>query len=491
MPSMTHAGFIPPREPSPPDPGRGGGRRQRRKGRKKQAGSLAAIVIFLVAALAAGALIAIWMFVSPYQDTFAPGIYVMGHDLGGLKPAEAERLVLGLTEEPVASWKAELRWQDRLYILTASDIALSVDLPATLDELWLIGRESGLMSRFLALIHSASHPTDADPVIVWDEEPVEAMLSAIQADIERPAVEAEALYTPGEAQPFRYTDEQEGYRLNVKPLREAVLSAAEALIPYEAAIEPEVIRPRMTRSVLEDSTQLRARLRFDYGTDAEAHNAALGLSGLDGVQIGPGEEWRFNEAVGARTEDEGYQFAPESAYGPSSSGIGGGVCRASTSLYQLALMAGVTVKERHAAVYPTDYAPAGQEAAVSDRGLDLVLKNDSKTPLWLRVRLWEADGHTIAELQMIGEALSGHFALTSEVETLPAPTDPIYIRDREGRYATYTDQRIAVGEALPGFRSTVLRIALNDEGEEQSREVISEDVYEAIPARVYIGVKDR
>ena len=41
----------------------------------------------------------------------------------------------------------------------------------------------------------------------------------------------------------------------------------------------------------------------------------------------------------------------------------------------------------------------------------------------------------------------GRFALDSEMETIDAPDEPVYVRDSEGRYATYTDERIRRGRS--------------------------------------------
>ena len=78
-------------------------------------------------------------------------------------------------------------------------------------------------------------------------------------------------------------------------------------------------------------------------------------------------------------------------------------------------------------------------------------------------------------------------SLVSEVETIDAPADPVYVRDSEGRYATYTDERIPVGEAMPGYCAAV---KLVDENGEPTR-VVSEDTYDARTQIVYVGVQQR
>ena len=65
------------------------------------------------------------------------------------------------------------------------------------------------------------------------------------------------------------------------------------------------------------------------------------------------------------------------------------------------------------------------------------------------------------------------------------------MRDSEGRYATYTDERVPVGEAQAGYAVTVERVTLDGDGGELARETVGEDCYEPVAATVYVGVTER
>ena len=133
----------------------------------------------------------------------------------------------------------------------------------------------------------------------------------------------------------------------------------------------------------------------------------------------------------------------------------------------------------------------GQEAAVSDQGLDLKIRNQTDTPVFLMARTYESDGKTFAELTLIGEALGVRYAIESLSEETGMIEEPVYVRDREGRYATYSDEHVPVSDALAGYEAAVYRVTLDQDGHETAREVISEDVYEAVPPMIYVGVTER
>jgi len=207
--------------------------------------------------------------------------------------------------------------------------------------------------------------------------------------------------------------------------------------------------------------------------------------------IEPGETLSFNEAVGARTQERGYLSAPEPAYGENVAGVGGGVCQVSTALYRAALLAGIEVPKRSAAVRPVDYCPMGQEAAVSDQGLDLALHNQTEFKLFVSTRVYQQEKQSYLEIMLIGEELGRRYALESSVQELEMIEEPVYVRDREGKYAKYTDERVPVSDALPGYTASVSRLTLDADGQEISREIISENVYEAAAPMIYVGVTER
>ena len=268
-------------------------------------------------------------------------------------------------------------------------------------------------------------------------------------------------------------------------LNERIAREEKQLERERLAGEAQAAQARKKPEPADEAGRLFARALS--GSAAAQENAALAAVQFQGAKIEPGESLSFNQTVGMRTEESGYTAAEEPAYGQNIVGVGGGICQVSTALYRLALLGGLEIAERSAAVYPVDYCEIGQEAAVSDQGLDLVLTNNTDSPLFLVVRVYaENDGQTM-EWQLIGKENESRFSLVSEVETIDAPEEPVYVRDSEGRYATYADERIPVSEARPGYRATV---SLVDENGETVR-VVSEDTYDAMAQIVYVGVQQR
>ena len=489
---MTQAGYTPPQQSAPPRANPPGKPKKPKKNKKRRKGigtaGVVSLVIFLIAVLIGSCALFLYAQTAPYNDTFLPGTTVSGYALGGLTAQEGAAALAMLTDDAVAGWRYTLTWNDRTYTLDSAAVSLSVDTAATLDPLWQIGRGGNMLTRYLAMLSLRGDGRAEKPVLTYDMDAVDAFLSEIKAEIDSGSVDATVTYVPGNSEPFRFTDEQSGRELETDSIRARIEAAILNLSPETEALEPKELQPSIYRVELENATMLRARVIMPLsGSAAAQQNAALAAAQFQNVRIEPGESLSFNQTVGLRTDESGYVQAEEPAYGQDISGVGGGVCQVSTALYQLALLGGLDVTERNAAVYPVSYCEAGQEAAVSDQGLDLVFANNTQTPLFLTARVYgTGDGQTM-EWQLIGAETDGRYTLESEIETIDAPTDPVYVRDSEGRYATYIDERIPVGEAMPGYHVTVRRI---NESTEQT-EVVSEDTYDAVAQIVYVGVQTR
>ena len=98
----------------------------------------------------------------------------------------------------------------------------------------------------------------------------------------------------------------------------------------------------------------------------------------------------------------------------------------------------------------------------------------------------------IAKVTMYGaDPGNRRYELVTELtEVLPPPAEPEYIRDRNGKYVTYTDQRKVISGAKEGYVYRSYRVTYTDNAETE-REYLYTDTYSAQPEKIYVGVKNR
>ena len=190
-------------------------------------------------------------------------------------------------------------------------------------------------------------------------------------------------------EPFLFQSEQYGVMLNVEEARSEILARAAEGKSGDYELTVELIRPAVTREDLQKQVKLLtvAQTSISKRSDEDRNNnIRVAFSKINGTKLNPGEEFSFNRIVGPRDYKNGFFDAKEYAYGDLVTGIGGGVCQASTTMYQAALMANLTITDRTAHSDPVDYTAKGLDATVyysRDRKIDLSLKTPSLAPSYI------------------------------------------------------------------------------------------------------------
>jgi vancomycin resistance protein YoaR len=163
-----------------------------------------------------------------------------------------------------------------------------------------------------------------------------------------------------------------------------------------------------------------SRYETIYGGDPNRiHNVQLVARLIDGKLIAPGATFSFNHATGARTANKGFLEAPVIINGELTTGLGGGVCQVSTTVFNAAYEAGlrITARTNHA-LYISHY-PQGRDATVDYPDVDLKFVND--TPHWILLRTFVGSYSLVVDLY--GPPI--HRRVVSQtrplVETGPAP----------------------------------------------------------------------
>ena len=205
-------------------------------------------------------------------------------------------------------------------------------------------------------------------------------------------------------------------------------------------------------------------------TPNQAHNAALAVRSINGRWLKPGEAFSFNKTVGSWSSDSGYKRAPVSYDGELVPAWGGGVCQTSTTLYNAALLAGLTVTERHRHRWHARYVAPGRDAAVAFSNIDLRFRNDHPWP----VRLVGEVRGDLLRFRVVGKQRPPErWAIRQRVESVAEPT-VITQQWREG-----LPVRRVRNPGKRGCRVVTYRLRLR-EGKEVATELLSDDSYPAM-----------
>ncbi len=158
--------------------------------------------------------------------------------------------------------------------------------------------------------------------------------------------------------------------------------------PWKDTYRVEVLKEKYDTPVLMASYQATISNPF---LD-EMHNVRLAADHLAGTVVQSGEVFSQNNTLGPYTEGRGFMYGGVFTGNRVEPGIGGGVCKIASLLYNLAVLSDLEIIERHPHFMTVPYVPPGQDATVNYGVLDLRFRNNTSGP----ILIWaEIQGNTI------------------------------------------------------------------------------------------------
>lgn len=123
---------------------------------------------------------------------------------------------------------------------------------------------------------------------------------------------------------------------------------------------------------------------FDSSVVGRSKNIELSAAAINNVILGVGDIFSYNEVVGPRTVERGYQKAMEIVNKELVEGIGGGICQTSSTLFNAVDQVGVEYIEWHHHSIHIGYVPIGRDATVSWGGPDFRFQNKKSVPMLIK-----------------------------------------------------------------------------------------------------------
>jgi vancomycin resistance protein YoaR len=219
---------------------------------------------------------------------------------------------------------------------------------------------------------------DLSMEVVIDENVFNKFIESIQSEYEKPPKDAE-IFVNKKGQ-VDIKDESVGCTIDLKEARDVILSSVKVLNKNISLPKQEVV-PAIIREVLNDDIpkkEIASYSTYYGGSDSgRKENIRLGASLINNILLKPEEEFEFFKYVGEPTAKNGFKPAGIFLNGRVATGIGGGLCQVSTTLYNAALLADLEITKRSPHGLPVYYVPLGLDATVAYGGYTLKFKNNT------------------------------------------------------------------------------------------------------------------
>jgi vancomycin resistance protein YoaR len=238
-------------------------------------------------------------------------------------------------------------------------------------------------------------------------------------------------------------------------------------------------------------TKKQSEFSTDYASSTiqRKENINLAFSKINGTVLNSGEEFSFNAVVGERTAENGFKEAKVILAGEYENGIGGGVCQASTTLYNAVIRAGLDVMEVNPHSMPASYVPLSLDAMVSWGYSDLKFVNNTDGPLFIKTL---TDGSKLTAT-IYGNTLKENQKAVPRAElikTLPHEGDKV-VADIEGKYADkimFKGEYVRETSPKEGYESRAY-IDFYENGILVNSKEIRHDIYKPKQGVVYEGAE--
>lgn len=301
-------------------------------------------------------------------------------------------------------------------------------------------------------------------------------------------VNAEIRFYPDRYPMFEIKRSSYGCRVDEDRIYEEAYYALSSGIK-RIGISVQPIPPDVTAESLSACTRLRSKFSTSYvgSTDERKHNIALALSRINGTVVNAGETFSFNERVGKRTASQGFLPAKIIMEGKYVEGVGGGVCQASTTIYNAVLLAGLKVREVHRHTLVPTYVEPSFDAMVNGSGCDFRFINDSKYPVFIKAYADSATA-TVEIYSTPQENSIVRKSLTLEMGERPADEEFID-ENREYTQGLAGGERVKVSGGAPRVKSEGYLVYTYADGRREEIKIRS-DEYAETTGKVAIAPTD-
>ncbi len=409
-------------------------------------------------------------------DKLGNDILIDGLDVSGMTVSEAREALIKHHEALLSDIDIKVRAGDREITRSAQELGFEYDTEAALMEA-------------ATMFPLSTHGSEITGNIELSHASAQVEAEEIAQYFENESTNATARYENGEmvfeeGEPSQTIDTDE------------LLSALEGLLDENGkfmatAIELSNISgeaDNVTVDALKGENVLIASYttyfnESPYNAENRVKNVKKAAELIDGTVLKAGESFDTNQVLGDRNSENGWSKAPGIRNGKYEMEYGGGVCQVSSTLYNAALIANLDITERHPHSWPMGYVPIGRDATISTDGPNLIFKNSTDGTITIGVIIDdEAESVTVRIFGTPPEGYKNVELMSQETEVIPHPEAEIITDEDMDPGEEIEDRKARDGRVVVTYR-----IFYDENGQEIEREVVTEDTYRPIAARIIRG----
>lgn len=426
------------------------------------------------------------------KEKFYENTKINGIDVSGMSIAEAENVVLTDMLNSKKEIEIELVAKDKSWILNGNDFEVSNKIQPVIAQVSKYGKDGNFFQNLSKAKKIKEEGKDFQVSYTNVLANMNEKIDEIINEVEQEAKSASLVFQPNENEVFKVDEGQNAILVNRDLLYQEIDNALKVNKKVKIEIPIIEIENQIDIESLKNSVVKRSEFSTSYvkSSASRKNNIRRALESFNGMIVEPGETVSFNETTGPRTEEAGYNNAHIIVGGVYVDGVGGGVCQASTTLYNALLLADIDVLSVNHHSLPASYVPLSFDAMVSGSYSDLVFQNNTDNPIYIKTYADESD----IKVEIYGQKFDDGVTIKRRAElvkVLPHNGDKV-VADNKGEYANkilYKGEYLRIKYPREGYESKGYLQYYKD-GQLVEEKEIRHDFYQAQDGVVMEGVED-
>lgn len=338
-----------------------------------------------------------------------------------------------------------INYNNESWTIKPEDIELSFHIEERVDEALNYTRSKSIWNNIKRKGKlNINKPYNIKIKATYNEVKLSKQLEKIYEKVNVEAVDATFYVEPsGE---IKRSESKEGRDVDISKLKDDIYNMINKKKIKDINLPVLTLYPKTSTKQVKSINSILGQFSTSFN-DSTSRGSNIHVAGesTSDVLLMPGETFSYNKKTGARNWVNGYQSAPIIVGGRVVNGEGGGVCQVSTTIYNAALLSGLTIDEVHNHSLPSRYAPRGRDATVSYGYTDLKFTNPYTHPVYIK-------------------NIVGNGAITSKIYGCSLDRERIVIRMEE----EYLKDKITV---------KTYRLYLDEENNVMRRELVNTSIY--------------
>lgn len=308
-------------------------------------------------------------------------------DLGGKTKEEARNIINTQYIDNIYNKKLYVTIDGKTYSINKLQLIKSYSIDSAIDKAFSFGKDLNIIKQHELINLGSNKAYNLD--FTCDDGVIRAFISKIEKEINKNPINA--IIKMNTESKIQIQDDIKGAIVEKEKLYEYIKSMIESGTSGDIYIKAPVkeVEAEIKKSELSGINTCISSFSTSFKSSSfmRVNNIKVCINAINGTILMPGETFSFNDVVGERTKERGYMEAPVIIDNKIESGIGGGICQVSSTLYNAILKAGIQNIERINHSLPSSYVELGLDATVDWQNIDFKFVNTLNYPIYI-------EGHT-------------------------------------------------------------------------------------------------